>query len=414
MDTLLFTAVLLAAITALACPSRLSWLAIPLSALGLVLARAEGFVYAFSLLAVLGAFVVAGRERMSFSRYGLAVLVVLAGTTCVFVLRFWYYGRWLPLTVSAKSHTGYLLRMAMAGESGYRPLLHAIEGNLGYERFAAALAAFPMVMLLVDVIRRRPQALVVWLLLTSVAVNAAIAAWGEGDWMPYHRFTVMIWPILLLLIAWAMSQLLALVTTRVTSRDLSFVAAVTVLGVGLYSVESSPRIESLTFPPPPPREGPSVLQKDVGLLLRSLEPPAAVLTNVAGKAPYFAGPRMYVWDIFGLTDVHNATEGSEWIRWSPQFGRTDFEYSFSRPFDVLVTNNSWDVHELVVYWSKHDVDPTAYSLYASAGWLQNHFYVVAKRSHPAAARLQALCRCPAMTLDLDLADSLVRAQVAKP
>jgi hypothetical protein len=249
---------------------------------------------------------------------------------------------------------------------------------------------------------------------TSVAVNAAIAAWGEGDWMPYHRFTVMIWPILLLLIAWAMSQLLALVTTRVTSRDLSFVAAVTVLGVGLYSVESSPRIESLTFPPPPPREGPSVLQQDVGLLLRSLEPPAAVLTNVAGKAPYFAGPGTYVWDIFGLTDVHNATEGSEWIRWSPQFGRTDFEYSFSRPFDVLVTNNSWDVHELVVYWSKHDVDPTAYSLYASAGWLQNHFYVVAKRSHPAAARLQTLCRCPAMTLDLDLADSLVRAQVAKP
>jgi arabinofuranosyltransferase len=414
METLLFTAVLLAAISATVSPSRLSWLAISLSALSLVLARAEGFVYAFSLLGVLGAFVAAGRARMSLSRYALGVLIVLVGTAFVFFFRFWYYGRWLPLTVSAKSHTSYLFSAAVAGDSSaYRALRQAVKVGLGYERFAAALAAFPVAMLLVDVIRRERQSLLVWLLMTCVAVNAVVTVWGEGDWMPYHRFTVMVWPILLLLIGWAASQLLELGTTF-TSRRLSLVSAVAVLGAGLYSFEYWPRVDRLTFPPPPPREGRSVFKKEVGLLLRSLEPPAALLTNVAGKAPYFAGPKTYVWDIFGLTDVHNATGGSGWIQWTPQFGRTDFDYSFSRPFDVLVTNNSWDVHELVVYWSQHDVNARAYSLYANPDWLQHHFYVVAKRSHPAAARLQGLCRCASMTLDLDLANSLVRAQVKKP
>jgi arabinofuranosyltransferase len=414
MDTLLFMAVLLAAILATASPSRLSWLGISLSALGLVLARVEGFVYAFSLLAVLGAFVVAGREPMRLPRYALAVLIVLVGTAFVFFFRFGYYGRWLPLTISAKSHTTYLLSVAASGDSSaYRALLHTVKVGLGYERFAAALVALPVAMLLVNVIRRTRQSLLVWLLMTCIAVNAVVAVWGEGDWMPYHRFTVMVWPILLLLIAWAASQLLELGTTAVTSRRLTLAVSVAVLGAGLYSFEYWPRINRLTFPPPPPREGRSVFKKEVGLLLRSLEPPAALLTNVAGKTPYFAGPKTYVWDIFGLTDVHNATEGSRWIQWTPQFGRTDFDYSFSRPFDVLVTNNSWDVHELVVYWSQHDVDPRAYSLYASPEWLQHHFYVVAKRSHPAAARLQALCRCAAITLDLDLANSLVRAQVEK-
>ena len=414
MDTLLFTAVLLAAISATVSPSRLSWLAISFSALGLVLARAEGFVYAFSLLVVLGAFVAAGRARMRLSRYGLGVLIVLVGTAFVFFFRFWYYGRWLPLTVSAKSHTSYLFSAAVAGDSSaYRALRHAVKVGLGYEGFAAALAAFPVAMLLVDVIRRERQSLLVWLLMTCVAVNAVVTVWAEGDWMPYHRFTVMVWPILLLLIGWAASQLLELGTTF-TSRRLSLVAAVAVLGAGLYSFEYWPRVDRLTFPPPPPREGRSVFKKEVGLVLRSLEPPAALLTNVAGKAPYFAGPKTYVWDIFGLTDVQNATGGSGWIQWTPQFGRTDFDYSFSRPFDVLVTNNSWDVHELVVYWSQHDVNARAYSLYANPDWLQHDFYVVAKRSHPAAARLQGLCRCASMTLDLDLANSLVRAQVQKP
>jgi hypothetical protein len=267
-------------------------------------------------------------------------------------------------------------------------------------------------MLLVNVITRKRQSLLVWLLMTSVGVNAAIVVWGEGDWMPYHRFTVMVWPILLLLIAWAASQLRELGTLTLTSRRLSLIAAVAVLSAGLYSFEYWPGINRLTFPPPPPREGRSVFKKEVGLLLRSLDPPATLLTNVAGKAPYFAGPRTYVWDIFGLTDLHNATQGNGWSQWTPQFGRTDFDYSFSRPFDVLVTNNSWDVHELVVYWARHDVDPLTYSLYARADWLQHHFYVVAKRSHPAAARLQALCQCAEMTLDLERANSLVREQVS--
>jgi hypothetical protein len=415
MDTLLFTAVLLAAISAAVTPSRLSWLGVSLSALGLVIARAEGFVYALALLAVLGAFVVAGRERQGLSRYTTTVLIVLIGTAFVFLVRFWYYGRWLPLTVSAKNHTSYLLSAALAGDSSaYSSLLHNMKVGLGYERFAAALAAFPVAMLIVNVITRRRQSLLVWLLMTSVAMNAVIVVWGGGDWMPYRRFTVMVWPILLLLIAWAASQLRELGALTLTSRRLSLIGAVAVLSAGLYSLEYWPRIDRLTFPPPPPREGRSVFKKEVGLLLRSLDSPAALLTNVAGKAPYFAGPRTYVWDIFGLTDVHNATGGSRWIQWTPQFGRTDFDYSFSRPFDVLVTNNSWDVHELVVYWSQHDVDPRTYSLYAKGDWLQHHFYVVAKRSHPAAARLQALCQCAEMTLDLDRANSLLREQVSKP
>src|SRR4051812_25672759 len=42
MDTLLFTAVLLAAVAAIVSPARATWLTIPLSALCLVTARAEG------------------------------------------------------------------------------------------------------------------------------------------------------------------------------------------------------------------------------------------------------------------------------------------------------------------------------------------------------------------------------------
>ena len=415
MDTLLFATVLLAAISAAADPSRLSWLAVSLSALGLVIARAEGLAYALGLLAVLGAFVVAGRDRKALSRYAITVLVVLIGTAGVFLVRFWYYGRWLPLTVAAKNHTSYLLSAAVAGDSSAFPsLLHNSRLAVGYERFAATLAALPVAMLLVTVVTRRRQSLLVWLLMTSVAVNAVIVVWGEGDWMPYHRFTVMVWPVLLLLIAWSVFQLRELGTSTLASRALSFIAAVAVLSAGLYSFEYWPGINRLKFPPPPPHEGRSVFKKEVGLLLRSLDPPAALLTNVAGKAPYFAGPGTYVWDIFGLTDVHNATQGNGWIQWTPQFGRTDFDYSFSRPFDVLVTNNSWDVHELVVYWSRHDINPRSYSLYARADWLQHRFYVVAKRSHPVAARLQALCQCEEMTLDLDRANSLVRDQVSKP
>jgi hypothetical protein len=132
------------------------------------------------------------------------------------------------------------------------------------------------------------------------------------------------------------------------------------------------------------------------MLLHQFGAPVTVVTNVAGKLPYYAGSGTYARDLLGLTDEHNAKHGDVW---SPTYGRTDYAYSFGRPFDLLVTNNYADLESLLTYWDSHADAGHQYALYAGDEWTANCFFVVAKPREPLGARLQELCACQPRPLD---------------
>jgi hypothetical protein len=169
--------------------------------------------------------------------------------------------------------------------------------------------------------------------------------------------------------------------------------------------------ENLTYRPSlanvtaPAETGRSPFKRQVGEALARSEPPARVITNLAGKMAYYAGPRTHVVDLLGLTDRHNSKYGDTWY---PRYGRSDFAATFSRPFDVLVTNSAGDLIQLVWYWQAHPGAEGRYFLLSSPKWLRVSFYVVVDAQSPVARVLEDLCGCVPELLTQERAMNLLR------
>jgi arabinofuranosyltransferase len=398
MDTVLFATVVLATtVAALASTNSRKTGLVSVCLVILVVVRAEGFLYALTILAVVG---LAARQGLDRVQSGGRQYAIVVGVTCAAILlqfggRRLVYGEWIPATVSAKAYTTFALQSALGSSSqNLRPFIDALLEGIRYEIFVAPLAIVPALMLALQAVRTRTLPLFPGLLAAVIVVNMGVTIWAAGDWMDYHRHVVPVWPLWLLLLAWGLRQ--ASADFRIRPRLANPVIALGLLCAGAYAIEAP-------FVPPTlagwsslEESGRSLYKRQVGVVLHQFGAPVTVVTNVAGKMPYYAGASTYARDLLGLTDEHNATRGDVW---TPTYGRTDYEYSFGRPFDLLVTNSYTDLEQLLAYWNAHPDGRQQFALYPSDQWTDNCFFVVAKPRDALGARVQELCGCQPRRLD---------------
>jgi hypothetical protein len=388
MDALIFAFVLLVAVLVLSGYSeRLAAGAVPTgwsvaalaSMAAVVLVRAEGFLYAIALSLVVPLAVSrlrAGKARtLLFLPAGTVFLVV-----AVFVARRAAYGEWLPATVMAKGYvTHYLLDGIRYGTGwgSFRYGLHRGVDYVGLPLFLL-LAALAGTVAFHAVRGGKPPPLVL-LGVTALAVNLAVTVWGAGDWMPLDRMLVPVMPLLVAVSAWCAARS---VKAPGVAATVAVVVVVAVAGVHL---------SRLSADPPPVYDEVQAL----GGALAQNPGRETLVTHFAGRVAYRAGPETYVRDIFGLTDIHNATQGDYWV---PTFGRTDFAYSL-RGFDVLITPVLEDLNRLSRLVRARGEPSDEYLVLPGRRWTSIGMYVVVRRRTQLRSRLEVLCACRGEAID---------------
>jgi arabinofuranosyltransferase len=394
MDAPLFALVLTAAVVATAgwveraragaAPGRATAVACALL-VALVLVRAEGAGYAIVIAA---AAVWLARSGPRGIRGAVPIMAAVgASVVAVLAVRIAVYGELVPATVSAKSAVTHLASEALRDTARIGDLADALREGLRYAGRAAVL----LVVLVTAGLawrRRRPAAppLVV-LAAVAVALNFAVAVWSGGDWMPHRRLLVPALPLLAIAAVWtAAAHAAAWRSPRAHAGALVAGLLACVLVVAAVGLE--PRRISRGDRPPAADQ-----LEDIGRAAAAA-PDTDIVTNVAGALPYRAGPDRYVWDLLGLTDSHNATQGDVYYR---SYGRTDYDYSYSRPFDLYVSNSPADLVELFRRLSLAERDgPLAYL--DRPAWRGQGLDVVVRRDRPIAAELERRCGCPALDL----------------
>jgi arabinofuranosyltransferase len=413
MDVMLFAFVLLAAVAACArmvelsregpVDGRSTALAVVLL-VALVLVRAEGPIYAV-LIGVAAAMLSSpgdGRRRSTRALVLPAAAVLAVGV--VLVVRRLVYGVWAPATVLAKGYTNHLAAHALHDPNARVALRDALRSGVDY----AGPLVFVVLAVIVTAIvvrRRRDTRLPALPLLGALAIAVALATtlWSSGDWMPFRRLLVPVLPLLVLLTAWAAATIHDGVR-RVTrpgsasawlrSLAAGVGCALAIVAAGVSPGATAPRYEAQQL-------------EAVGRLLAAAPGPTHLLTNLDGVLPYYAGSRTYVWDMLGLTDIHNARYG---LIFSSRFGRTDPRYDFSRPFDLFVSNSSWDFALMATLLPS---GPQRWLLFSSPRWEAIPLYVVARAGGPLPAGLQRLCGCRPTALTVSARRALLAELLAR-
>jgi hypothetical protein len=356
----------------------------------LVLVRAEGVVYAAGILAV--AFVFTRRAGTARSLVPLAIAVLVA-TAAVFVTRAAVYDALVPASVSAKSAATHHL-----ARGDVHALLQVLRAGLRYE--GVAMLAM-LALLAVGLTRRRrglPPLVAIGALV--VALSVAITVWAGGDWMSYRRHVVPVLPLLALVATWTAAANAGPWRGRAGAPALALGALACVLTVaaagyqpGRLGAARGPEHRYLT---------------EIGRVLRAT-PHTRLLTNAAGALPYRAGDGTYTWDLLGLTDRHNSRHGDVFV---VPYGRTDYDYSFSRSWDVLVTLNTGDVSALFDRLAAGD--PLGPMLYLDSGaWTRERLSVLVRPRAASRAALERRCRCRAVGLT-PAARARIRAELGLP
>jgi hypothetical protein len=399
MDTPLFACVLLAAALA-----AMNWLdggrrSVLVQALGaLVIVRAEGAAYVFALLTVLGIVVVRGGNARLRSDYRAVVawtLLVLLGQ---FGWRRLYYGQWAPTPAMSKAFLEHAILETRRLHLPYSALvIPTIRHGVDYQRHVLIGLAVPFAVLAVSIARGARGLRMAWMAASLATVNALLIVLAAGDWMPYQRLGIAVWPLVLLLAAWACVQIAA--WAGLSRRWGQVLGVVAVMAIGLCRFETpslQPDVRALLAPR---EQGGSLLYRQLGELVARSEPAVTLITNIAGKIPYYAGARTRVIDLMGLTDRWNAEHGDHWSLW---FGRTDYATTFRRPFDVFVTSSPVDLAELAAARSLQPAEVPVLWFIPARSWLDASLFVAVDPRHPIARALISFCRCAPEPLTADV------------
>ena len=398
MDTAIFAASIAAATLAVRSAlrdGRVRGVALALPAL--VLVRAEGVLYALALVALFAVFArVTGGAALR-----RAVLWAAAATLATAVVQFGgrhlFYGSWVPSSLSSKAYATHVLGQLLAGTPGAAAeLWRAFARGARYVAFLLPLFALPAAILIVRRVRREPVDPLVWCLATVIALSASVTLWAGGDWMPYHRHTVAVWCPTVVLLAWAAYDVLARSTRGRPAAWPTAAAALLLLAGGLYASGGGAQLNPSLLASARAEDPAETVMRELGAGLARSGSRVVVATNIAGKWPYVAGSAVHVRDILGLADPHNARHGAIWV---PRYGRTDPEYSYGPPLDLLVTNTTGDLRQLLERASSRQA--AGFVLFERPEWLENRLFVAGPADQPLTARLAAICGCTLKRLDDD-------------
>lgn len=393
MDTLLFSLVLLLCIISLykSKESENYLIALPFLVL-LNLVRAEGFVYSIVLLAVLTCFVTMENKRIPKQLF--ATILAFAGLTIVlFIVRYSIYNEWIPATVSAKGYATYSIKTALfnGDYQAMKNFIRVILNGLRYEAFLFFLGAWiPFIVLLRN---KSKDDILLWLIAFSVVVNVAVSVWAGGDYFPFKRHIIPVLPVLIVFVAWAGDLLLCKYWNGLLHRKVALSAAAILILFLWGGVFIKPAI----IPPKELKGFKELLSKrslylrQIGTILHDIPVSTTLLSNMIGKISYYAGLHVYVRDILGLTDIHNAKYGDAWgliEGGGGVCGRTDYTYSFINPFDIFVYNSP-NMHKKFISFCQENTSLCRnYRFFKSAKWPKAYFYIIANITHPISAALE--------------------------
>lgn len=387
MDTPLFALAMVLGVFAVARAARGGNYLSALPALALLeLSRVEGFLYA-----LVGAAVAVWLARRADDRAARRSALRLMGgvvllTAIMLAVRHAVYGLWISTTVISKGYATHMLREALGG-GGWPALKRfawVLRKGVRYETPLLLMGAWiPLTLLAWRGRRAAPAALCAG---AFAALGIALGIWSGGDWMPHDRFLVMVLPMALVGLAWAAEGFARPGPDRsdASSRSRQVFVGVAIATLAL-SVWGWLFFRPLFLHPPDAVERAPEFQAQVGRLLGGVPPPVTLATNTAGEIAYYAGPKVYVRDLLGLTDLHNALHGPVWY---VRFGRADYDYTFARPLDVFQTNAWVDMEEFVRWCESHPEAGERFRFMVTDDWLRASFLVAADTTRAAARALE--------------------------
>ncbi|RJQ22403.1 MAG: hypothetical protein C4560_02440 [Nitrospiraceae bacterium] len=361
----------------------------------LLLVRAEGFAYAIVIFAVFTSFIHINRRHLGTEglfpiRFIMTTVFFVLMVIAVFLIRYSYYNEWVPLPVIAKGWASHSFKEVLweGNVKALRDFLRVIVSGLKYEAPLLYLGAWiPFVVLL----RRKDSSdFLLWLFAFCISLNVFVSVWAGGDFFPYKRHLLPVLPLLMIFMAWAASLFIRVCREKSRPMRYSVYTTMTIIALLWIGFFIRPSIISKKYIG---IERTSHLQ-EVGELLAGLKFPTTLLSDMGGKLPYYAGPNVYVREMYGLTDIQNAKHGDVWclidhMGDSGTCGRTDYKYSFETPFDVF-TYTSKENHRRFISFCRGNPSVCAdYRYIHKKEWLDPPYIpsyplrIIANMHHPA-------------------------------
>lgn len=401
MDTLIFTLVLLFCLMSLYKSKNTDnylTILIPLFLLNIV--RAEGPLYAIVLLGVLTYFVLLECKKMPKNLF-ITIVIFMSLTILLFVIRYIVYKELIPAPVLAKGYTTYSLEKAIlqGNLQALKDFFKAIYLGLRYVAPLVYLGAWiPFVVLLL--LDKHKGNVFLWLIASCIATNIFVSIWAGGDFMPFQRHLIPVLPILIIFVIWAADLLICRFWSGKLHKKIVFFASIVLIVFlwidffFIYPIIIKPKIDLKKLSDSGNEY--ALLSSSrhlVGSILRDIPVSTTLLTDMAGVIPYYAGPQVYVRDLFGLTDIHNAKYGDSWM-WIGEgkergiFGRTDYTYSFTTPFDIFVCNAKNVARRFINFCHENPFTCHKYRFLKSDKLPPSRFYVFVNIEHPVSTILE--------------------------
>lgn len=363
--------------------------------------RAEGPLYSLILL-----FVLTYSVLLEYKYIPKKLIVTITAffflTILLFLVRYSIYNEWIPATVMAKGFSTYLLKkMILKGDFWeINRFLWVILEGIKYEVPLLYTGVWiPYILLFKD---KNKKDFLQWLIASGIAVNTLVLIWAGGDFFLFHRQLIPVLPLMLIFVAWGVDSLICRNRDKVKENKALVYSALALLfilwtGFFLKPVEifKKPKANTLEL---------RRHTQQIGTFLNKIPVPTVLLTDIAGIMPYYAGPRVYVRDLFGLTDIHNAKYGDYFCAPAEGgiCGRTDYNYSFSKPFDIFVYN-AYQINERFITFCREN--PTIcqkYQFFVKEEWLKASIFVVADINHPVARALADKFNIASLPVNEDL------------
>lgn len=406
MDTTIETLVLLLCIVSLYKNKTRGRYLFTLPSLFLLnISRPEGILYSGMLLAVLTIFVFIENRNIP-KQLLLTISIFIGSILLIFGARYVIYGELIPAVVMAKGLSFYLFKKAFfqGDYQAIKEFIKIILSGLTYESFLLYLGAWiPFVVFFGE---RNRNDVLPWLFAASIAVNVFVSVWAGGDYMPFKRHFVPVLPLLIIFFAWSADLLFH----KYWKGGIFNKALLSMSGGVLLILWIWVWIQPSIFTKPYFTGKEKVVYlEEIGSLLRNIPVPTVLLSNMIGKISYHAGPKVYVRDILGLTNIHNAKYGEDWgFNWGRgSCGRTDFNYSFTTPFDIFFYNSRNMHNRFISFCKENPFLCKRYRFLKRDDWIQPGQYIIgiiANIDHPVSTALEKRFGTVALPIDESLRD----------
>jgi arabinofuranosyltransferase len=329
LETCLYTALLLAALSCLLSEHRWARLGFGLAVTGVALTRFEGNLLAVILLVGLFALRREG-TREALRRNLVTAAGVVASLLAVELARIAYYSELVPMTVIAKRDVSRSLKLQVG--SMVRPFATYMVQTFG--RGGLVLLAATALLVVVALVAGRRRLPVVYLALCGavVAFGLAVTFENKGDWMPAARLLTPYFPVLLVLVASALWATFGFQPRQTTVALVVWALAWLVLVPGTWSFNRDRAPKGYGFAAAF-RDGAFANNADdLGRVLRRVYEPGDVFATAAlGHIGYYGRPAPML-DMLGLAEPAIARLPGK----ATNGGKYDFAYTARQRPAVII------------------------------------------------------------------------------